>query len=142
CRTGSPRAFFGCVYMTVTKEGAVTSSVAGHPPALRIGPDGAVRARIGTGAYPLGIKADLTWPVESSRLEPGELLLIHSDGLSEARSLAGEEFGDARIEAAARAGARLPAQALADELAGEARAFRAGEAPEDDVSIAVLRRTG
>lgn len=141
CRTGSPRAFFGCVYLIVSPDGAVTSSVAGHPPALRLGPDGAVRARIGAGAYPLGIKADLTWPVETSRLEAGEQLLLHSDGLSEARSSAGEEFGDARIEAAARSGARLSAQALADALAGEARTFRGGETPEDDVSVAVLRGT-
>ena len=140
-RTGSPRAFFSCIYMIVTPDGSVTSVVAGHPPALRLGPDGFVRGRIGTGAYPLGIKPDLTWPVEVSRLEAGELLLLHSDGLSEARRASGEEFGDARIEASARTGARLSAQALADALAGEARAFRVGEAPEDDVSVAVVRRT-
>jgi len=141
CRTGSPRAFFSCIYMTVAPDGTVTSAVAGHPPVLRIGDDGFVRGRIGTGAYPLGIKPDLTWPVELTRLEVGEVLLLHSDGLSEARNLAGDEFGDARIEAAARSGVRLPAQELADALAGQARAFRGGETPEDDVSIAILRRT-
>jgi len=96
--------------------------------------------RIGTGAYPLGIKPDLTWPVETNRLEPGEALLLHSDGLSEARNPAGDEFGDARIEAAARSGIGLSPQELADALAGQARAFRGGEAPEDDVSIAILKR--
>ena len=141
CRTGSPRAFFSCVYMTIAPDGAVTSAVAGHPPGLRIAADGAVRDRIGTGAYPLGIKPDLAWPVASSRLEVGDVLLLHSDGLSEARNADGEEFGDARIEAAVRAGARNPAQTLADALAEQARAFRAGETPEDDVSIAILRRT-
>ena len=141
CRTGSKRAFFGCVYLVVAPDGGVTSAVAGHPPAIRIAADGTVRGRIGTGAYPLGIKPDLTWPVDSSRLDAGDVLLIHSDGLSEARNAVGEEFGDARIEAGARAGVRTGAQALADALAGEARTFRGGEAPEDDVSIAVLRRT-
>ena len=140
CRTGSPRAFFSCVYLMVAPDGGITSAVAGHPPALRVGADGTVRGRIGTGAYPLGIKPGLVWPVASSRLEVGDVLLLHSDGLSEARNAVGEEFGDARIEAAARAGARTPAPALADALAGEARAFRGGEAPDDDVSVAVLRR--
>ena len=140
CRTGSKRAFFSCVYLMVAPDGGVTSTVAGHPPAIQIASDGTVRGRIGTGAYPLGIKPDLAWPVESSRLETGDLLLLHSDGLSEARNAAGEEFGDVRIEAAARAGVRTGAQALADALAAQARAFRGGEAPEDDVSIAVLRR--
>ena len=77
---------------------------------------------------------------EGSR--PGELLLLHSDGLSEARNAAGDEFGDARIEAGARARIHLPAQELADALAAEARAFRGDEPPEDDVSIAVVRRPG
>jgi sigma-B regulation protein RsbU (phosphoserine phosphatase) len=125
----------------VAPDGGVTSTVAGHPPAIRIASDGTVRARIGTGAYPLGIKPDLAWPVESSRLDVGDVLLLHSDGLSEARNAAGEEFGDTRIDAAARAGVRIGAQALADTLAGEARAFRGGETPEDDTSIAILRRT-
>jgi serine phosphatase RsbU (regulator of sigma subunit) len=142
CRTGSRRAFFGCVYMLVAPDGVVTSSVAGHPPALRIGPDGAVLERIGSGAYPLGIKADLAWPTASTRLEAGELLLLHSDGLSEARNRAGDEFGDARIEAAVRIRIHLPAQDLADALASEVRAFRGDEAPDDDISIAVIRRTG
>jgi len=83
-----------------------------------------------------------SWPVESSRLEVGEALLLHSDGLSEARNLAGEEFGDARIEAAARSGIGMSAQALADALTEQARVFRGGETPEDDVSVAVLRRLG
>lgn len=141
CRTGSKRAFFSCIYLLVSPDGTVTTSVAGHPPALRIGPDGAVEERIGTGAYPLGIKADLAWPTAVTRLEPGETLLLHSDGLSEARNHAGDEFGDARIETAARVRIHLPAQDLADSLASEVRAFRGDEAPDDDISIAVIRRT-
>ncbi len=141
CRTGSRRAFFGCVYLLADRDGAVTACVAGHPPALRIGSDGFVRERVGAGAYPLGIKPDLTWPVVRTRLETGESLLIHSDGLSEARSPAGDEFGDARIESAVRLSARLSPQDLADALASEADAFRGGDAPDDDVSIAVVRRT-
>ena len=139
-RTGSPRAFFGCVYLLVSSDGSTTSTVAGHPPALRIGPDGAVRERIGAGAYPLGIKADLVWAVEHTRLEPGEFLLLHSDGLSEARNVQGDEFGDGRIETSVRARLAEPPQRMADGLAEDARRFRGGEAPEDDVSVAVLRR--
>jgi sigma-B regulation protein RsbU (phosphoserine phosphatase) len=139
CRTGSKRAFFGCVYLLLSQDGAFTGSVAGHPLPVRFGPDGTVRGRIGTGAYPLGIKVDLAWKVEEGRLEPGELLFLHSDGLSEARNAAGQQFGDARIEAAVRRGAGRPAPDLAEDIAREARAFRGNEPPEDDVSIAVVR---
>ncbi len=141
CRTGSPRAFFACVSMLVSSDGSITACVAGHPQVLRVGPDGEVKERIGAGAYPLGIKPGLVWPTETVRLGPGELLLLHSDGLPEARNRSGEEFGDARIEATLRTGARLSAPELAEALAREVRTFRGDEAPEDDISITVLRRT-
>jgi len=99
-----------------------------------------VRARIGKGSYPLGIRPRLTWPVETGCIEPGEILFLHSDGLSEARNPAGEEFGDARIEALLRHGAGLPPQALADSIAVSLRAFRGVVLPDDDVSMAALRR--
>jgi serine phosphatase RsbU (regulator of sigma subunit) len=140
-RTGSPRAFFSCIYLLVDKDGAITGSVAGHPPALRLSSSGAVLERIGTGAYPLGIKADLSWTVVSTRLERGQTLFLHSDGLSEARNPAGDEFGDARIERALLDRSVLAPQELADTLAEEVRRFRGAESPEDDVSIAVVRRT-
>ncbi len=141
-RTGSPRAFFSCVYLLFSPDGAFIGSIAGHPQPLAIRPDGGVRQRFGAGAYPLGIKGGITWPLENGRLEPGEILLLHSDGVSEARDAAGRDFGDARIEAAARSAIRLPAQEIAAALAREVRAFRGPGSPEDDISIAVLRRIG
>jgi len=140
-RTGSPRAFFGCVYLLIARDGTITGSVAGHPPALRLSPSGSVVERIGTGAYPLGIKADLSWTVVTTRLEPGQTLFLHSDGLSEARNPAGEEFGDGRIERALLDRSAYAPQELAEALAEDARRFRGEETPEDDVSIAVVRRT-
>jgi serine phosphatase RsbU (regulator of sigma subunit) len=141
CRTGSPRAFFGCIYLLFARDGCFTGSVAGHPPALRLSADGAVRERVGKGAYPLGIRPGLSWLSESGRLEPSETLFLHSDGLSEARNAAGEEFGDARIEAAIRRGTRLSPPALAADVVADLHAFCGRQAPEDDVSVAVIRRT-
>ena len=59
----------------------------------------------------------------------------------QARNLAGDDFGDGRIERALLDRAALSPQELADALADEARRFRGEETPEDDVSIAVVRRT-
>src|SRR5947207_1580406 len=80
-RTGGPRAFFGCVYLLVSGDGAFTGSVAGHPPVLRIDTAGSVLERIGKGAYPLGIKTPLAWETQTGRIDPGQTLLLHSDGL-------------------------------------------------------------
>jgi sigma-B regulation protein RsbU (phosphoserine phosphatase) len=141
CRTGGARSFFGGVYFLLSKDGAFTAMVAGHPLPLLVAPDGSVRERIGKGAYPLGIRAELAWPLESGRLEPGCALVVASDGLSEARNLAGDEFGDARIEASIRRGIRLPAPQMAEAIAADLDAGRGREACEDDVSIAVIRKT-
>jgi serine phosphatase RsbU (regulator of sigma subunit) len=141
-RTGSPRAFFGCVYLLLSPDGTFRGAIAGHPQPLAIRPDGSVRQRFGAGAYPLGIKVDIAWPLERGRLEAGEILFLNSDGVSEARDAAGQDFGDARIEASVRAAIRLPAQEIAGALAREVQAHRGPGAPEDDVSIAILRRIG
>jgi hypothetical protein len=140
CRTGGPRAFFGGVYLLLSPDGSFTGSVAGHPPVLRIAAGGEVLERIGKGAYPLGVKAPFQWQTENGRIAPGEALLLHSDGLSEARDSSGAEFGDARLESSVRRAASLPAPGLVEALAGDVTAFCGREAPEDDVSIAAIRR--
>ena len=140
CRTGGARAFFSCVYLLLSPDGTFAASVAGHPPILRLSGSGQVQDRIGKGAYPLGIRAPLSWAVESGRLAPQDRLLLYSDGVSEARRPDGADFGDERIEAAARAGAGLSAADLAEALSEEVRAFCGGALPEDDVSIGVITR--
>lgn len=140
CRTGGPRAFFGCVYLLLQPDGAFESAVAGHPAVLALTPRGDVRERFGKGAYPLGIRDPLVWEVESGRLAEGERLVLYSDGVPEARNAARMDFGDARVEAAACREAARPAALLVSALAGEVADFCGDVPPEDDVSIAVIAR--
>ena len=140
CRTGGPRAFFGCVYLLISPDGSFTGSVAGHPPVLRVDSIGSVLERIGKGAYPLGIKTPLEWETVSGRIEPQQALFLHSDGLSEARDGSGTEFGTARLELSLRRAAGLDAPGLVNTLVADVLAFCGREAPEDDVSIAAIRR--
>jgi serine phosphatase RsbU (regulator of sigma subunit) len=140
CRTGGPRAFFGCVYLLLSPDGSFTGSVAGHPPVLRLDASGSILERIGKGAYPLGIKPPLEWETVRGRVETGQTLLLHSDGLSEARDASGTEFGAARLELSLRRGGSLDAPALVNTLVADVMAFLGREAPEDDVSIAAIRR--
>jgi hypothetical protein len=142
CRTGTSRAFFGCVYLRIAEDGSFVGSVAGHPLPILVGREGLLKRRIGAGAYPLGIKPDVTWPVESGKLETGDLLVLYSDGLFESRNERGEEFGEQRIETAAKNAGTATAPELAARLAGQLEAFCGREEPDDDVSIAVVRRVG
>jgi serine phosphatase RsbU (regulator of sigma subunit) len=141
CRTSGPRQFFAGVSLLLQPDGSFVAAIAGHPPVLRVGTGGTVLERFGRGAYPLGVKQAQAYEVETGRLGPGELLLLHSDGLSEARDADGREFGDGRILATL---SRMPGRSAADvaaALSGEVLAFLGRRPVGDDVSIAVLRRS-
>jgi hypothetical protein len=139
CRTSGPHAFFAGIVMLLSPDGGWSAVVAGHPPVLRLATDGRVAERIGTGAYPFGVRERGEWKTFEGALAPGETLLFYSDGLPEARNASGEEFGDARAEAVAARSFATPALLVAS-LSDELRRFLGAEPPEDDVSIAVIRR--
>ena len=140
CRAAGPRAFFAGIVMLLSEDGSWSAVVAGHPQALRLGADGRVVERIGTGAYPFGVREKAAWPSLEGSLGPGETLLFYSDGLFEARNSAGEEFGDVRIEVVAGRTAATGPALLVASLSDELRRFMGSADPEDDVSIAAIRR--
>ncbi|MBL7224415.1 MAG: PP2C family protein-serine/threonine phosphatase [Candidatus Brocadiae bacterium] len=71
------------------------------------------------------------------RIGPGDVFLLYTDGLTEARNPAGESYGLDRLEAAvSRSHGDFTSQGLADRLLLDAQAF-AGDAPQDD-DIAIL----
>ena len=139
CRTGGTRSFFSCCYLILSPDGSYVATVAGHPQILRIDAAGSLKERIGHGAYPLGVKNGMEWQGIEGRLDRGERLILHSDGLSEARNSSDREFGEAMIEAIARQSADRSAQTTVDGLVAELNRFTGGRATEDDVSIAAIR---
>jgi PAS domain S-box-containing protein len=112
-------------------------SAGGHPPALLVAADGSIRQAPRAGPL-LGAFPDGEWTDETVRLGEDELLLLYTDGVTEAPGPRGR-FGVARLRAllAANAGA-APVEVLAQVEAALA-AFRHG--PErDDVAALALRR--
>ena len=141
CRTGGTRSFFSCVYLLASPDGSFSITIAGHPEVLRIDRQGLVLERYGQGSYPLGIRSTIAWQTERGSLSPEETLVLYSDGLTEARNAAEEEFGDERLEGNLRLfAASSSAATLIAELSAAVTRFCGGVAPEDDVSIAVVRR--
>ena len=140
CRTSGPRNFFAGVVMLLASDGSWSAVVAGHPPVVKLGPDGRVVETIGVGAYPLGVRATAHWPLLSGGLAPGGTLLFHSDGVVEVRNAAGEEFGDARLAAILSRRAGVSAKELVGSIAATLLEFLGRNPPDDDVSIAAIRR--
>ena len=140
CRTGGSRSFFACVYLLLSPDGSFVATVSGHPPVLKVDGSGRVVGRIGRGAYPLGVKTGLQWEIVAGELAPGERLILHSDGLTESRNATDREFGDGYVESIAGWYPAGGAALTVDALVGEWRRFMGARAPEDDVSVAVIRR--
>jgi phosphoserine phosphatase RsbU/P len=140
CRTGGSRSFFSCCYFLLSTDGTFEATIAGHPPVLKLDTAGKVVDHIGRGAYPLGVKAGLTWEIVSGTLERHERLLLHSDGLTESRNANDREFGDVYVETIASWHPDHGAQSLVETIIGEWSLFVGNMPVEDDVSLAVLRR--
>jgi anti-sigma regulatory factor (Ser/Thr protein kinase) len=73
-------------------------------------------------------------------LAEGDLLALISDGLFDCRNTAGEEFGQARVEALLSAHVHLSMAEVAEWVLSAFDAFRAGAPQEDDVTLVLIRR--
>ncbi|MEO6259601.1 MAG: PP2C family protein-serine/threonine phosphatase [Thermoanaerobaculia bacterium] len=140
CRTGGPRSFFSCCFVLFEEDGTFRAAVAGHPQIVRVGRDGKVVERIGKGSYPLGVKQPMEWPELQGSLQPGERLLFHSDGLTEARDAHDRDFDDSFVDAIAGWEPSATASAMVSNIVEEWQRFTGGRPLEDDVSVAVIER--
>jgi hypothetical protein len=73
-------------------------------------------------------------------LEPGDALLLYTDGVVEAQAPGGEMFGDARLETLFREVGRAPAPVTLDAVFAAVADFTQGDARADDVTVMVVRR--
>lgn len=109
---------------------------AGHNPPLLMG--AGRRERLEAGGPPLGIFPDTDFQVGSLGLEPGDLLVLYSDGITEAGSDRGEPFGEARLEALLAGHRKQGLAEIQQEVLAAARAWSRGEA-EDDMTLLLVR---
>ena len=72
-------------------------------------------------------------------LAAGDLLVVSSDGITEAPDAADEEFGEARLERTLRDHAKLPTDALCGAVLSAVEAFQAGTAQVDDMTVVAAR---
>jgi phosphoserine phosphatase RsbU/P len=110
---------------TVTKDGSLTYADAGHNPPLLVTDQG-IR-RLVTGGPMLGVFGDATFPEETVRLRGDDLLIVFSDGVTDALKDETEEFGEHRLVACVEASCALsPARLVASAL-NAVRQFSRGQ---------------
>ena len=136
--TGRPDELVSlCVAVFDQASGTMRFASAGHP-ASWMWHDGEVRALRSTGPL-LTLDPQGTYTSREVPLEPGDVLLLYTDGLAEARS--GEQlFGEDRIGATLRRDPGQSVDTLCKDLLAAARDF-AKQPLSDDVAILAIRRT-
>jgi sigma-B regulation protein RsbU (phosphoserine phosphatase) len=95
--------------------------------------------RLDTGGPVIGLIEDCSYTQGCVTLEPGDVLVAFTDGISEAMNLADEEWGDDRLMAAVRSNLSAPARELIDRIVRAADAFVAGAPQHDDMTTIVVR---
>ena len=136
-RRGIEARFATVVYVTLSCDGRLTYCNAGHNPPLLLGPSGVQRLETGGGV--IGLFDDVRFDEQTLQLEPNDLLVAYSDGVTEARNVWGEEFGEERLLARVRDHCDEAAPKLLQCVFDAVDQFSVGSAQADDVTALVMR---
>jgi sigma-B regulation protein RsbU (phosphoserine phosphatase) len=139
CESTATHSFATLVCARVSPGGSVSLANAGHCPPLVLR-QGRVTGLPADG-LPVGLFCEAAYAPQRVDLAPGDALVLYTDGLSEARSRAGEEYGALRIGSVLEQTLGLSAQATAARFLADLQTFQGGQPRTDDLTLMVLRRT-
>jgi sigma-B regulation protein RsbU (phosphoserine phosphatase) len=124
----------------VEHNGTVLYSNAGHPPALLVRASGAVQ-RLKAGGMILGPMPNATYGIGLARMEPGDMLVLYTDGITEATTQpSGEEFGEERmVDLLVRYRGRQPS-VIIDQVFAAVEQLTGASSQEDDQTVVVVKR--
>lgn len=121
-------------------SGALRFVGAGHVDNLILRADGSVQSLSSTG-MPLGLVPELMpFGEVALALEPGDALVLFSDGVPEAQNPEGEEFGEERLLACLREASTCTARETIDGVMAAIDGFCRGASQYDDITLLVARR--
>jgi sigma-B regulation protein RsbU (phosphoserine phosphatase) len=121
------------------RTGVVTLGDAGHCPVMVVGSTG----RIGMVEIPkcmaLGVVPDTPYEDGRIQLSAGETLVLHTDGATDARDRDGQLFGFDRLTQVVEQGGGKSAEAIVTGISNAVDRFADGAAPEDDLTLLVVK---
>jgi phosphoserine phosphatase RsbU/P len=139
CESTLAGQFATLVIGRAADDGSVEFVSAGHLPLLHIHVDG-VAAKDSTGV-PLGMFCSARFPIHRLILERGDSVFLYTDGLTEARNRAGQEYGLQRIRALAAQHMGKAPDGLISECLSDLVSFGEGLKQTDDLTLLVVRRS-
>ena len=121
------------------ESGSVVYTNAGHNPAILVRSEGAPEL-LGAHGPPLGLFPSKTYTSGSLTMTAGDLLVLYTDGVTEAMNAEDVEFGTQRLIDVATASRTKPLKEIEADIANTLAAFVAGTPYHDDRTLVLLRR--
>jgi len=110
-----------------------------HPPYLLRADDREPIQELRRTGMALGVIEDATWEQATVRLAPGDMLVLYTDGITDAEDGTGSFFGRERLRETVRAHVGCSAQDMQDALIAEVHEFM-GETPQfDDITLVIVK---
>lgn len=134
-------AMFATVFFGVLdlRDGLMTYANCGHVAPAHLSRSGHVARLKATGAA-LGIDSSCVARATQTRFEPGDKLILVTDGVTEAMNAAKEEFGEPRFVAVVETGLQEPPRDVVSRLFAAVDAFADGEEQSDDIGCLTIER--
>lgn len=143
CRENPMDMFVTVLYAELDEaSGRICLVNAGHCEPIVAETGGKARLLKHSGNPPLGVMPDRTFVESSATLAPGEMLILYTDGVTEAVDRDGELFHTQRLLDTAQRSASQSPEELMREVISEVESFSAGAVQADDITCLVIRRPG
>jgi len=129
------------------RKASFTCTNAGHNPPILLRADGKIE-ELTTGGLLLGMLGEQTYQQVTVELAPGEIIVLYTDGITEAVGPAADEddyeamFGEEALFEVLRRNRHLPATGIKDAILEAVSAHTSGVAQSDDITLVVIRRQG
>ena len=121
----------------------VTYVNAGHNPALLIkaiaGEEGPIHSLNRTGMA-LGVEAESEFNQHSLQMDPGDCLVLYTDGVTDAMNQSGQQLGISRFENTLLRNAHAPAKTITANLVESIKEFVGSQESVDDITLLVIKR--
>ncbi|MCP4292752.1 MAG: SpoIIE family protein phosphatase [bacterium] len=128
-----------------TQAGTFTSTNAGHNPPLLLRADGTLE-ELKTGGLLLGMLSQQEYKQETVQMNPGDVIVLYTDGITEAVGPAADEddidamFGEEALEEVVRRSSQMPATGIKESILTAVSQHTEGVAQSDDITLVVIRR--
>lgn len=140
CRCTSAEKFATVFYGVLDyKAHLLASCNAGHNFPLLIRKSGDVK-QLQTGGLALALLEEVPYSQESVRLFEGDVLVVYSDGVSEAMNVAQQQFGEDRLTQIIQNSVGLPAAEIIETIVDAVRRFVGDATQSDDMTLVVIKR--